>query len=74
MRVLIAISGNTLSIEIRKEFQTEDIVKWIRARRRLCREHVSRMSNNRLAKVARDGRPASNRPPGRPSRRWKDSP
>lgn len=78
MRVLRAITGNTLrdqrrSDEIRKECQTEDVVRWTRARRRFWNEHVSRMSSDRIAKIARNGRPASKRPVGRPPKRWKDS-
>lgn len=55
-RVLRTITGNTLrhrrrSSGIREEWQTEDIVKWIRANRRFWNEHVPRMGDNRPAKV-----------------------
>jgi len=31
------------------------------------------MEDNRIAKIARDGRPHSRRPPGSPPKKWKDS-
>jgi len=31
------------------------------------------ISDNRIAKIARDGKPHSGRPPGRPPKRWRDS-
>lgn len=78
MRTLRAITGNTLrdhrrSEEIREECGILDVVRWSRARRRYWNEHVSRMGDERLAKIARNGKPAARRPPGRPPKRWKDS-
>jgi len=31
------------------------------------------MEDNRIAKIARDGKPLFRRPPGRPPKRWGDS-
>ncbi|XP_044744248.1 uncharacterized protein LOC123306342 [Coccinella septempunctata] len=78
MKVLRLITGNTLrdqrrSSDIREECQTEDVVRWMPARRRYWNEHVSRMGDDRLAKVVRNGKPTSKRPPGKPPKRWKDS-
>jgi len=32
-------------------------------------EHVNRMDDNQLAKIAKNGKPSSPRPPGRPPKR-----
>ncbi|GJQ79953.1 hypothetical protein Trydic_g9432 [Trypoxylus dichotomus] len=69
MRLLRAITGDASRdqkkrSEIRKEYQTEDVVGWARTRRRFWNEHVSRMANDRLAKIAKNGNPASRRPVG----------
>ena len=78
MKVLRTITGNTLrdqrrSQDIRNECEIDDVVRWTRARRRYWNEHVTRMGAERLAKIARNGKPATKRPPGRPPKRWKDS-
>ncbi|GJQ82159.1 hypothetical protein Trydic_g5998 [Trypoxylus dichotomus] len=78
IRVLKAITGIALtdqrsSSEIREECQIEDVVRWACTRRRFWNEHVSRMANLRLAKNARNRKPASRRPPKRSSKRWKDN-
>lgn len=78
MRTLRSITGYTLldhkrSEEIREICEVQDIVRWSRNRRRGWRDHVSRMPNDRLVKIAREKRPNTPRPPGRPPKRWYDS-
>ena len=41
------------SNEIRKEYMTEDVVRWTRARRRFWNEHIFRMQNYRLEYIAK---------------------
>lgn len=78
MRVLRTITGKTLRDRIRSETiretcKVQDIVRWTRQRRRDWNEHVSRMDNNRIARMARDGKVGGRRLPGRPLKRWKES-
>ncbi|XP_055378925.1 uncharacterized protein LOC129610383 [Condylostylus longicornis] len=76
MKTLRKICDKTLrdqikSAEIRKSCKIPDIVRWVRGRRRDWRDHVERMDNNRLAKIAYTEKPYSQRLPGRPPKRWK---
>lgn len=67
MKVLRTIRGVTLQDRmhtIREELVVQDIVRWVRARRRCWEEHVARMNPNRLAKWARTQKPNTSRPPG----------
>lgn len=78
MRILRTICGKTLldrirNETIRTECETEDIVRWTRKRRRMWNEHINRMTDDRLVKIARNGKPETRRPPGRPPKRWRDS-
>lgn len=78
MRILRNITGHTLrdrirNDEIRQKCNVQDVVRWIRKRRREWNDHVTRMPNNRLPKIARDGGTGTSRPPGRPPKRWRDS-
>ncbi|XP_011866122.1 PREDICTED: uncharacterized protein LOC105561071 [Vollenhovia emeryi] len=75
---LSAILGKTLgdrvpNVMIRETSDVTDIVRWARQRRREWNGHVSRMAEERIARTARDGKPTSRRPPGRPPKRWMDS-
>lgn len=78
MKTLRAISGYTLwdrqtNAHIREKCGVGDVVRWVRGRRRAWNEHVNRMADTRLAKIARNGTPIGKRPSGRPPKRWKDS-
>jgi len=77
MRILRTIVGCTVRDRVRNEqirniCDIYDIVRWTRKRCREWNMHVSRMSDDRLAKRARDGRPFTRRPPGRPPKRWRE--
>jgi len=69
-RTLRSITGHTLrdripNQEIRRICDIQDIVRLTRQRWRECNQHINRMEDNRIAKIAR--------PPGRPPKRWRDS-
>ncbi|XP_055389934.1 uncharacterized protein LOC129618927 [Condylostylus longicornis] len=77
MRTLRQITGKTLrdrirSADIRKQCDVQDVVRWARRRRRGWREHVERMDENRLAKIAYNNIPQGRRLPGRPPKRWRE--
>ena len=70
MRTLRGITGCSLQDQIRsKDIRTQcgilDVVIWGRIRRREWRDHVDRMDNMRIPKIAKQGHPTSKRPPGR---------
>ncbi|XP_050457558.1 uncharacterized protein LOC126854663 [Cataglyphis hispanica] len=78
MRTLRAIAGYTLrdrvpNVTIRETCGVQDIIRWARQRRRGWNEHVSRIGEERMARIARDGKPSSRKPLGRPPKRWMDS-
>ncbi|XP_060525280.1 uncharacterized protein LOC132701416 [Cylas formicarius] len=78
MKTLRSITGKMprhriRSNEIRRMCDVPDIVRWARTRRRAWRDHVNRMEDDRLAKIAKEERPNTSRPPGRPPKRWYES-
>lgn len=78
MKVLRAITGKTRrdhvrNTDIREQCGVQDIVRWGRQRRREWYDHVKRMAEDRLPRIALEGTPVGNRPPGRPPKRWRDS-
>ncbi|XP_045462511.1 uncharacterized protein LOC123672460 [Harmonia axyridis] len=78
MRVLRHIAGYSLldhkrNEEIRDICGIQDVVRWARIRRRNWRDHVDRMPDNRLPKIAKTKRPNTARLPGRPPKRWYES-
>ncbi|KAH0955250.1 hypothetical protein HN011_000030 [Eciton burchellii] len=67
---LRCITGNTLrdrihSEDVRNICEIQDVIRWTRIRRRAWREHVNRIDDNRLAKIAKNGKPNTSRPPKR---------
>ena len=70
--------GKTKRDLIRKTETSEkcgvyDIVRWGGQRKRYWYAHVRRMEENRLPRIALEGKPIGKRKPGRPPKRWKDS-
>ena len=60
--------------DIRKELNVQAINDWVDRRRFEWNQHISRMTSNRIVRVARDNLPVDGRrSPGRPKKRWKDS-
>ena len=78
MKTLRAITGISLMDRVRNDTirdttDVQDIVRWTRSRRRYWRDHVRRMDDHRLPKIAMQHKPATSRPVGRPPKRWADS-
>ena len=78
MRVIRAIQGKTLLDKIRNEdlratCGIQDIVSWVRVRRREWAAHVERMDEDRLPKIVTRNRPDGRRSRGRPKKRWSQS-
>ncbi|XP_060519855.1 uncharacterized protein LOC132698036 [Cylas formicarius] len=70
MRVLRSIAGKTRrdhvrNTHIREQCDVQDIVRWGRQRRRQWYNHVKRMGEDRLPRIALEGIPEGS-PPGRP--------
>lgn len=62
------------SEDIRRQLNIQAIGDWVDRRRSEWNDHVSRMTSDRIARIARDNLPADGkRSPGRPKKRWKDS-
>ena len=64
MRTLRGITG--CSLRDHTQCGILDVVKWGHIRRREWRDHVDRMDNMRIPKIAKEGDPTSKRPPERP--------
>lgn len=78
MRILKIIKRNTLrdripNMQIRDLYGTQDVIRWITQRRRGWNNHVTRMAEDRMVTKAKDGRPDTRKPPGRPPKQWRDS-
>ncbi|XP_057652719.1 uncharacterized protein LOC130891773 [Diorhabda carinulata] len=66
MKVLRKITGKTLldrerSDDIRQKCRVENINEWVLSRKREWDEHISRMSEERIVKIARDNSPLGRR-------------
>jgi len=53
------ITDNTLRDKIRNEdiCTIQNVTRWARIRKRIWRDHVNKMNDNQLAKIARNGKP-----------------
>ena len=58
---------------IREECNIQAIGDWVIKRRQEWNNHISRMGEERMVKIARDALPKGRRSPGRPKKRWKYS-
>ena len=73
MRIIRTIQGKTLRGRVRSEHSRQisgipDIVDWVGTRKREWPAHVDRMGEDRLAKVAKEGRSQGVRSRGRPKK------
>ncbi|KAJ4429857.1 hypothetical protein ANN_22061 [Periplaneta americana] len=59
--------------EIRKKCGVQDVTKWIKTRRKVWRDNVLWMTEDRLPKIAMKGNMDTPRPLGGPPKRWKES-
>ena len=78
MRVLRRIAGKTLldrerNESIRRACKVENVNEWVLSRKEEWNEHISRMDNRRIVRVARDKSPLGRRSLGRPRKRWSDN-
>ncbi|KAH1017043.1 hypothetical protein HUJ05_007771 [Dendroctonus ponderosae] len=64
------LKDRPINTGITERCQIEDIVRWIRKRRREWSRHVNRMSLDRIVKIVRNN---GRRPVERPPKRWKNS-
>lgn len=65
----VSLRDRIRSSQIREQCKVQDVVRWVRARRRLWRDHVLRMENDRIVKAAMIQKPNTKRPP----KRWYES-
>ncbi|XP_044746226.1 uncharacterized protein LOC123322928 [Coccinella septempunctata] len=74
MKILRTIKGVTLRDRIRSDIRAElgvqDVVRWVRTRKRFSRDLVERMPEDRWAKWAKNQKPNKRRPVGKPPKRW----
>jgi len=56
MRILKCITGNTLRDRIRNIYEIQDVIRWLRIRRQVWRDHVNGVDDNQLAKIAKNGK------------------
>lgn len=78
MKVARKIAGKTLldrerSENIRQTCNIENINEWVLNRKMEWNEHINRMTNERVVKIARDKSPRGHRNQGRPRKRWSDN-
>jgi hypothetical protein len=59
--------------DIRQQCEIQPIGEWILKRREEWDNHVSRMTEDRIVRVARDNIPKGRSSPGRPKKLWPDS-
>lgn len=78
MRTLRNIDGKTLLDRIKNEDirracnNIEDITQWCKRRKIEWNEHIERMDETRIVRIARDKSPRGKRSLGRPRKRWSD--
>ena len=78
MKILRRISGKTLmdrerNENIRQMCKTESINDWVLKRKQEWNQHINRMGEDRLVRIARDKSPNGRRSTGRPRKRWSDN-
>lgn len=78
MKVLRKIVGKTLldrerNENIRRSCQVDNINEWVVNRKIEWNEHIHRMDQDRIVKIARDKSPIGRRSTGRPRKRWSDN-
>lgn len=77
MKIVRRIAGRTLldrerSEDIRRACHIENVNEWVLGRKTEWNDHITRMAEDRLVRVARDKSPSGRRSIGRPRKRWCD--
>ncbi|XP_045463812.1 uncharacterized protein LOC123673370 [Harmonia axyridis] len=78
MKILRKIAGKTLfdrerSDNVRRTCGVDNISNWVLARKMEWNDHISRMDQRRIVRIARDESPIGRRSLGRPRKRWSDN-
>lgn len=78
MKILRKIAGKTLfdrerSDNVRRTCGVDNISDWVLARKMEWNDHISRMDQRRIVRIARDESPIGRRSLGRPRKRWSDN-
>ena len=78
MKILRKIAGKTMldrerNENIRRTCGTEDVNQWLLGRKNEWNQHINRMEDTRVVKIARDKSPLGRRSIGRPRKRWSDN-
>jgi len=50
--------------DIRSICEIQDVTRWVKIRKRAWRDHENRMDDNKFAKIAKNGKGNSPKPPG----------
>jgi hypothetical protein len=72
LKILAILCGIEFE-DIRNTHEIQGVIRWARIRSRAWGDHVKRMDDDRLAKIAKDGKPNDPRPPGRSPKHWCES-
>lgn len=77
MKIVRKINDKTLvdqqrSADLRRKAGVTAINEWVADRRQKWNEHIDRMSESRMVRIARDNSPTGRRSVGRPRKRWSD--
>ncbi|XP_043494653.1 uncharacterized protein LOC122519338 [Polistes fuscatus] len=77
MKIIRRITGKSLwdrqrSEALRRTCQIDNINDWVLGRKIQWNDHITRMTGDRIVKIARDRSPLGKRSPGRPRKRWAD--
>ncbi|XP_044744651.1 uncharacterized protein LOC123306625 [Coccinella septempunctata] len=77
MKTLRKIAGKTLwhretNESIRRICEVDNVNTCVKNRKREWNQHINRMTEQRIVKIARDKSPGGRRSVGRPRRRWND--
>lgn len=77
MKILRKIAGKTLcdretNGNIRRICEVENVNTWVKNRKQEWNQHINRMTEQRIVKIARDKSPGGRRSIGRPRKRWND--
>ncbi|KAK9887098.1 hypothetical protein WA026_020042 [Henosepilachna vigintioctopunctata] len=78
MKVLRRITGKTLlnrerSENVRNMCKVDSINDWVLNRKQEWNDHINRMDDRRIVRIARDKYPLGRRSVGRPRKRWNDN-
>lgn len=71
--ISITLRDRQINKNIREQCSKQVINKWVGIRKKYGKEHVNRMSPERLVNICENVKPHGRRPVGKPKKRWKDN-